>query len=70
MNAEKLKQETNDTKTMIQTILDGILKDINDTPNDTDLGRKIRAKNKSINKLIITVESDDTFCSCPIATTT
>ncbi len=69
MNAEKLKQETNDTKTMIQTILDGILKDINDTPNDTDLGRKIRAKNKSINKLIITVESDDTFCSCPIATT-
>ena len=70
MNAEKLKQETNDAKTMIQAILDGILKDINDTPNDTDLGRKIRAKNKSINKLIITVESDDTFCSCPIATTT
>ena len=70
MNKEKLKQETNDAKTMIQAILDGILKDINDTPNDTDLGRKIRAKNKSINKLIITVESDDTFCSCPIATTT
>jgi hypothetical protein len=57
MSIERLQQEADDTKLMADTLLIAILKDIKDTPNDGDLGKKIRAHGKAIDRIRFLLKS-------------
>ena len=52
MSIERLQQEQEDTNVMAKAVLSTLLKHIKDTPNDTDLGKKIRANKKAIEALM------------------